>query len=163
MTNAFIGKQGEKIAKEYLEKNAENLHIDKQSAVLIDTCLNQDGDLASAMNISSDISSKISVLYDVINNLTEVIEDIKELSSSVEVKNAINGMGLYDDYSYVTNSTYEGKDVNAVLEKLNDYTDINRGKSEQCLTQDLFVSLKDKCPEGYEYYDGSEAKDKNKK
>ncbi|MCQ2817084.1 MAG: hypothetical protein MJ252_07450 [archaeon] len=154
---------GEVLTYDYLTNESSKIHIDNESANLLDICLNQDGDLATGMNISFASIEKIDELYLVMDNLTKVIEDIEELDTSEAIKNSISGMNEYhNDYSLVTDETEGDKDVNAVLKELNGYTDKNLETTENCGTEDRFVSIKEKCPEGYTYFNGEGTKPEGK-
>ena len=133
--------------KEYLSSKDSIFGSNSQVATYIDICLNGNGSLAEAMNVTTSKTNVLDTFYNATMKLDNMTESIKALNSSAVLPGIAAKLEVSkEEFVYATDSSYGDSDVTYVLNDFRKYTDKN--KDTEACAYDLWTSQDKNC-EGY--------------
>ena len=133
--------------KEYLSSKDSIFGSNSQVATYIDICLNGNGSLAEAMNVTTTKTSVLDTFYNATMKLDNMTESIKALNKSTVLTGIAEKLEVSkNEFVYATDSSYGDSDVTYILNDLRQYTD--KSKDESACAYDLWTSQEKNC-EGY--------------
>ena len=133
-------------SENYLNSNESLFPKVTNAARYLDICLNQDGDLSRSLNLKD---TSINELNEYLRILTFKQNKINNFISLQDYNKTIKEMNNYlFDFSKSTDDSYKKSNIDFLLDEITELTNDN---IESCQSNDIWVSIKENCPNNYNY------------
>ena len=130
------------LSKEYLSDPSSLFSQTGDVADYIDICLNKDGDLSTALGVSSGPAADLEK-FDTYSKAIEAGSSTIPTSCSAYASILEELDAIEADITKATDSSYGNNDISTVIESINSYTD------GTCGTKDYYAVSENKCKSGY--------------